>query len=363
VSSERTERATPQRRKKALKEGKVGRTPEFGVWLGMLAATLLVPMTLRMATARVKALALHIPGVIENPDPAKALSLLREGTVAALVSIAPLATGVTLIAVLASVAQGGIHPALGLLAPKFSRVNPLSGLKKVVGPHSVWELVKALVKTGALGAVMYVSVRHLVPLLMQAGSLPVTAILSAVGGTLLNLMRVAALAGLVMAGADYFVVYRRNQKQLKMTKQEVKDEYKRSEGDPHIKGQIRARQLAMSRNRMMTDLPKADVVIVNPTHVATALRYEPAKGAPRVIAKGAGTVAAKIREVATEHRIPMVQDIPLAHALYGSCEIGAEIPAELYGSVARVLAFIMGLKARGSAAGTHRPFPSQTAAA
>ncbi|MDQ1659477.1 MAG: flagellar biosynthesis protein FlhB, partial [Cryptosporangiaceae bacterium] len=126
------------------------------------------------------------------------------------------------------------------------------------------------------------------------------------------------------------------------------------EGDPHIKGQIRARQLAMSRNRMMTDLASADVVLVNPTHVAVALRYDPQKGAPRVVAKGAGAIATKIREKATEHRIPMVQDIPLARSLYKSCEIGSEIPPELYGAIARVLAFIMTLKAKGSAAGFHR---------
>ncbi len=105
---------------------------------------------------------------------------------------------------------------------------------------------------------------------------------------------------------------------------------------------------------MMSDVPKADVVLVNPTHVAVALRYEPEKGAPRVVAKGQGNIAQKIRDLATENRIPMIQDVPLARALYGSCEIGTEIPAEFYGAVAKVLAFVMSLKSRGSAAGTHR---------
>jgi flagellar biosynthetic protein FlhB len=139
-----------------------------------------------------------------------------------------------------------------------------------------------------------------------------------------------------------------------MSKQEVKEEYKRTEGDPHVKGQIRARQHAMARNRMMSDVPTADVVLVNPTHVAVALRYEPEKGAPRVVAKGQGNIASKIRDLATENRIPMIQDVPLARALYGSCEIGMEVPAEFYGAVAKVLAFVMSLKSRGSAAGTHR---------
>jgi flagellar biosynthesis protein FlhB len=166
-----------------------------------------------------------------------------------------------------------------------------------------------------------------------------------------------------MAAADMIVVRRRTNKQLRMSKQEVKDEHKRSEGDPQVKGQIRARQLAMSRNRMMADLPTADVIVVNPTHVAVALRYDPEKGAPRLVAKGAGAIAAKIREAGTEHRIPLVQDVPLARAMYKGCEIGQEIPPQFYAAVAKVLAFVMSLKARGSASGLHRPPASALAAA
>jgi flagellar biosynthetic protein FlhB len=157
-----------------------------------------------------------------------------------------------------------------------------------------------------------------------------------------------------MAIADYAVVRRRIGKQLKMSKHEVKQEHKQQEGDPLLKGAIRSKQMAMSRQRMMSDLAKADVVLVNPTHVAVALRYDPSRGAPRVVAKGAGAVAARIREVAAEKRIPMVHDVPLARALYKACDLGSEIPADLYNAVARILAFVMMLKARGSAAGLHR---------
>jgi flagellar biosynthetic protein FlhB len=143
-----------------------------------------------------------------------------------------------------------------------------------------------------------------------------------------------------------------------MTRREVKEEHKQSEGDPQLKGAIRSRQLAMSRNRMMSEVAKADVVLVNPTHVAVALRYDPARGAPRVVAKGAGAVAARIRERAGEHRVPMVEDVPLARALHAQCDLGQEIPGELYEAVARVLAFVMALRRRGSAGGTHRvPVP------
>jgi flagellar biosynthetic protein FlhB len=249
------------------------------------------------------------------------------------------------------------------MMPKFSRLNPLQGIKRTMGPHAWWEAAKALIKTAVLGAVLYSAIRGLIPALMTAGSMPLSMLLGTVGHAVVSLIRAAAIAGLVMAGADYFVARKRTNKQLRMTKQEVKDEHKRSDGDPHVKGQIRSRQLAMSRNRMISDLASADVVVVNPTHVAVALRYDPAKGAPRVVAKGAGVVAAKIREKAAENRIPMVQDVPLARALHKSCDIGAEIPAEFFGAVARVLAFVMGLKAKGSAAGLHQPFLESAIAA
>jgi flagellar biosynthetic protein FlhB len=251
-------------------------------------------------------------------------------------------------------AQGGIRVATKLFIPKFSRLNPLPGIKKMLGPQALWEGTKALIKTGVLGGVLYLTMKDIVPVLMTAGRLQLGSLLAVVNDATLALIRAAAIAGIVMAAADYFVVRRRTNKQLRMTKEEVKQENKNTEGDPHVKGQIRARQMAMARNRQMADVPTADVVMVNPTHVAVALRYDPAKGAPRVVAKGSGVIATKIRDLATEHRIPMVQDVPLARALHGGCEVGDEIPAEFYGAVAKVLAFVMSLKSRGSAAGVHR---------
>src|SRR5947208_68475 len=184
-----------------------------------------------------------------------------------------------------------------------------------------------LAKTTVLAAVLYTTTKDRIPTLMTAGQLPLGSLLAVVKDAVLGLVRAAAVAGIVMAAADYFVVRRRTNKQLRMTKEEVKQEYKNTEGDPHVKGQIRARQMAMARNRQMADVPTADVVLVNPTHVAVALRYEPTKGAPRVVAKGQGPVATKIRELAAEHRIPMVQDVPLARALHRRFDEGAELPA------------------------------------
>jgi len=354
VSGEKTEQPTPQKKKKARREGQIARSPDVGAWAGMLAASFLLPLTVRTASERAADLVERVPDVIADPDPAVALSILGDGLTGAGLAVAPLAGVLLLLGIVAAASQGGLHVATKLLVPKFSRLNPFTGLKRTFGAKAWWEAVKALVKTAILGGVLYSSVRSLVPVLMGAGALPVGTLLGIVGDAVFGLVRAAAFAGLAMAALDFFVVRRRTNKQLRMTKQEVKEEHKRSEGDPHVKAAIRSRQLAMSRNRMMAELVNADVVVVNPTHVAVALRYEPAKGAPRVIAKGAGAVAAKIREVATAHRIPLVQDVPLARALHASCELGTEIPPELYGAVARVLAFVLGLKARGSAAGTHR---------
>ncbi|RZU50473.1 flagellar biosynthetic protein FlhB [Krasilnikovia cinnamomea] len=363
MAGEKTEQPTAQRLKKARQEGQIGRSQDIGAWVGMLAASIVLPKTLSAAMDHSRELMGKIPATIADPDPHVALGILREGLLSATWTVLPLALTMMVVGIAAAGGQGGIRVATKLFLPKFNRLNPLPGLKKMFGPQSLWEGTKALVKTTVLAGVLYATMKDMVPLLMTAGRLPVSTLLAVVTDGALSVIRVAAVAGIVMAAADYFVVRRRTNKQLRMTKEEVKQEHKNTEGDPHVKGQIRSRQLAMARNRQMADVPTADVVLVNPTHVAVALRYDPAKGAPRIVAKGQGAIATKIRELATEHRIPMVQDVPLARALHKGTEVGHEIPAELFGAVAKVLAFVMSLKAKGSAAGMHRNPHATTAAA
>ena len=363
MSGEKTEQPTAQKLKKAKQEGQIGRSQDIGAWFGMLAASIMLPRTLGSTMEHSRELMAKIPEVIANPDPALALGILKEGLISAAWAVLPLSLTMMAVGVAAAGAQGGIRVATKLFIPKFSRLNPLPGIKKMLGPQSLWEGAKALVKTGVLGAVLYMTMKSIVPLLMTAGRLQLGSLLAVINHSVITLIRGASVAGIVMAAADYFVVRRRTNKQLRMTKQEVKQENKNAEGDPHVKGQIRAKQMAMARNRQMAEVPTADVVLVNPTHVAVALRYEPEKGAPRVIAKGSGAIAARIRELATENRIPMVQDVALARALEKSVEVGVEIPAEFFGAVAKVLAFVMSLKAKGSAAGVHRnPNPTPAAA-
>ena len=188
------------------------------------------------------------------------------------------------------------------------------------------------------------------PVLMTAG-LPLASLLAAASRGVSSLIVAAVAAGLALGGLDVMVVMRRNRKKTRMTKKEIKDESKQSDGDPLIRQQRRQRALAMSRNRMMSKIVDADVVMVNPTQFAVALKYEPGRSAPRVIAKGDGEVARGIREKAEAEGIPMVKDVPLARALHAACELGDEIPVDLYSPVARVLTFVMALKARGSSAG------------
>jgi flagellar biosynthetic protein FlhB len=359
--SEKTEQPTAQKLKKAKQEGQIGRSQDVGAWFGMLAASIMLPRTLTSAMDHARELMAKIPDVIVDPDPALALGIMKDGLMSAVWAVLPLALTMMAVGIAAAGAQGGIRVATKLFIPKFNRLNPLPGIKKMFGPQSLWEGTKALVKTGVLAGVLYMTMKDIVPLLMTAGRLQLGSLLAVINDAVLTLIRSASVAGIVMAAADYFVVRRRTNKQLRMTKEEVKQENKNSDGDPHVKAAIRQRQMAMARNRQMADVPTADVILVNPTHVAVALRYEPEKGAPRVIAKGQGPIAQKIRDLASEHRIPMVQDVALARALESAVDVGMEIPADFFGAVAKVLAFVMSLKKRGSAAGVHRN-PNPTAA-
>ncbi|GAA1794818.1 EscU/YscU/HrcU family type III secretion system export apparatus switch protein [Planosporangium flavigriseum] len=354
MSGEKTEKPTEKKKREARKEGQIARTPDLGSWGGLLVASMLLPMLVRNIMDTTEKLFVQCTAVISDPDPGKAMKLLVTGLTDGAMTVAPLAFAMMATAIIAAAAQGALRPSSKLLKPDVKRLNPFTGIKKTFGPQALWEAVKVTAKTAVLGTVLYLQLRTMLPGLVTAASMPLPALLKLIADAILALFRTAAAAGLVIAVADYAMSRRRTNKQLKMSKHEVKQEHKQQEGDPLLKGAIRSRQMAMSRQRMMSDLAKADVVLVNPTHVAVALRYDPSKGAPRVVAKGAGAIAARIREVAAEKRIPMVQDVPLARALYKACDLGSEIPPELYSAVARVLAFVMTLKTRGSAAGLHR---------
>lgn len=355
-AQERTEQATAKHLEEARSKGRLSKSQDLTAWLGVGAAAAMLPLTIDRATRAGVAEFATAKTVIEHPEAARALAALGDGLGSVLDTVAPMLAAVCVVVVIGSIAQGGIH--LKRPAPRFEQFNVLGGLTRMLGMRALWEAAKTLLKSGAVGLGLYLVIQGLMPLLMEPGALSVNGIIGAAVSGVTSLVQVAVGVGLVLAGIDVFVVMMRNRKHTRMTKREVKDEAKNTEGDPIVRSHRRSRQLAMSRNRMMAAIADADVVIVNPTHVAVALKYEPGVSAPRVVAKGSGVVAAKIRERAEKARVPLVQDIPLARALHAGCEIGDEIPAELYTAVAQVLAFVMSLGRRGIVSGMHRLAPN-----
>ena len=350
---EKTEKATPQRMKKLRKDGALQRSQDLSAWLGVGAAAIMLPGVIVDARAAGEAQLAAVDDVIADPTPERALAARTDGLGSVLGTLTPVLVAVVIAAIVANVAQGGLHISTKKLKPSFKQLNVVQGLKRIFSVQSLWQGLKALLKTVVVGLVLWQAVASIVPQLTAAGGLSLASLLDIGGGAVRALVVGAVAAGLGLAAVDLFVVVRKNRKQSRMSKQEIKEEHKQSEGDPLLKGQIRSRQLAMSRNRMIADVAEADVVIVNPTHVAVALRYEPGTGAPRLVASGQGALAARIRAAGEEHHVPLVHDVPLARVLHASCRVGEEIPAELFTAVAQVLAFVMALKARGAGQGHH----------
>jgi flagellar biosynthetic protein FlhB len=352
---EKTEKPTPQRLKKARKDGQIPRTQELGTWAGVAASSVLLPMLVSHTFDTVQTMFVQIGSVTKHPEISQVTPLLGTALNAFLTTLLPTALGLMAVGTAASVAQGGVSFSAKSMKPTLKKLNPFPGFKRMFGFHGAWEAIKALIKTAALATVVVVTSGTAQTLVSSSGAMPLSVVASTFSSAAVSMLRVVALTGLGIALADYIVVRRKAMKKLKMSKYEIQQEHKNSEGDPHMKAHRRSVQMAMSRNRMMSEVATADVLLVNPTHVAVALKYDPARGAPRVIAKGAGEVAAKLRKLAEQNRVPMVQDIPLARALHASCDLGQEVPPQLFTAVARVLAFVMHLGSRGVRGGFHRP--------
>ncbi len=352
ASEEKTEKPTPKKVKESRKEGQVARTQELGQWAALLLGTVAFPAAVRYEIGALDDLMSTALDTINDPTTDRALELLSTGFWHAFVVLIVLSAGMLVISAAVTLCQGGFYLATKAVQPKASKLDPIKGIKRIFGPQAAWEGVKMLIKCAMVALLVYSSVRAMMPLL--GGMVPMGVVLSLTGERAMSLLRAVGAAGLVMAALDYLVVRRRTGKQTRMSKSEIKQEHKQQEGDPLLKGAIRSRQIAASRNRMIADVTQADVVLVNPTHVAVALRYEAERGAPVVVARGAGLIASRIREQAAEHDVPMVRDVPLARALYGSTEVGQEIPAELFAAVAHVLAFVISRRTRGVRGGTHR---------
>ena len=351
---EKTEKPTPKRKKDARREGNIARTNDFPAWLSTLTMTYVFPWTVRTAYEQGYGM-FHNMGDVYAGGEGAMLAFLGDSLFRGTLVMGPLVLLALVMGVLGQVAQIGWAPKK--MKPDFKRLNPLKGIKNLFGMKLVWDSAKNISKLTVIVLLAIGPVRDAYTTVYTQTAMNIPAVGSVVAGVSISFLRSVAIVGLFIAAADYFQAKKRVDKQIKMSKTELKQEHKQQEGDPMVKGQRRQMAMAMSRNRMMAQVPEADVVLVNPTHIAVAVKYDPIVGAPQVLAKGAGAIAAKIRELAEESDVPIVRDVPLARTVYRLVDVGAMIPVELYESVAKVLAFIYALRRKGRARGHHEsPF-------
>ncbi|MDF2560283.1 MAG: type secretion protein, partial [Microbacterium sp.] len=334
-TGERSEKATDKHLNEARKKGRLSRSQDLTAWLGIGAAAIAMPAAIALGAGAGTEQLLTVTSLVFSPTPEAALGALERGLGSVLPTIAVMLAAVAIVTLIGAVVQGGVH--LKPLTGRFEQFNIVTGIRRVFGLQALWEGAKALLKTAAIGIALWVVIAGLMPVLTASGAHSISRLLGTASEGTAALLQTAIAVGLVLAAIDMFVVMRRNRKHTRMTKREIRDESKNSEGDPLIRQQRRSRQLAASRNRMIAAVAGSDVVVVNPTHIAIALRYEPGRAAPKVVAKGSGVIAERIRDEAVRAGVPLVREITLARALHAACELGQEIPEDLYNAVARVL--------------------------
>jgi flagellar biosynthetic protein FlhB len=357
VSGERTEAATPRRLAKMREEGHAPRSQDLASAIALLAGFAVLQASGQAAAERLQALVtgnfLDIGAGAAgwrdpNTDFLWAQRVLGRATEAWLLSLAPLLVALPLLGIGVGFAQGA------LFAPKtlftgWGRINPLNGFKRLLSPNSLVDLVRSLAK---VGIVTWLVIRALsesadrLPSIL--GSTDPRQIAGFVGEAALGVGMSGAQALLALAALDYAYQRWNFSRQARMSKHDVKEEHKQQEGDPFVRAQIRARQRKLATlGRQLADVPKAAVVVTNPTHIAVALQYDRTMPSPRVLAMGADLIAEKIKQVARDAGVPIVENRPLARGLFNSTQVGDTIPLELYQAVAEVLAYVFSLRRRG----------------
>lgn len=350
---EKTEPATAKKLKEAREEGKVVKSRELSAAVDLLVLFLVLKIFMSyVAQGMIEAFGTFytkIPDVVaDNADGMtvrSAHTMMRYALVDVIKIIIPFLLIGLVVAILINILQVGWKVTAKPMKPDLNKFNPISGFKRIFSKDSLFELLKSILKVGLIAYVAYNSVKKNSDQLLFLYDIELTQAVMLVGGIILDTGIQIALVYLILGAADWAYQKHKFNEDMKMTKQEIKEEFKNTEGNPEIKGRQRQRMREASQRRMMQDVPKADVVITNPTHLAIAVQYDPEVAkAPVVLAKGADYVAMKIREAAKEHNVEIIENKPLAHSLYGSVEIGQEIPPELYHPVAEILAMLQKYK-------------------
>ena len=346
---DKTEAPTPRKRTEAREEGQVARSAEVNAAAILITGLLLLKaigpnLGTRLRDTMVHSLSSFPKGDLSPVDVSTNLVRLLLDVGAALL---PFIVGILVVGVTANVVQVGLHFSPKVIQIKGVRLNPLNGLMGMFSTRAFVELGKSSIKIAVIALVIYSYLRSRESeIAAMTGGTYLTTVRT-IGDLTYQLLLRTAIVLLVIAALDYMYQRFNNEKQLKMTRQEVKDDMKRSEGDPQIKGKIRQRQREAAQRRMMSEVPKADVVVTNPTHYAVALKYEAeVRSAPIVVAKGLDLIAQRIKAIAEENNVPIVENVSLARTLYATVEIGDEIPAALYQAVAEILAYVFRLNQR-----------------
>ena len=355
MGGEKTEPATEKKLSDARKEGQVAKSREIANGFGLLTVFLVLKIwvghmgyqvinVFSVIYERIPEVVTFWHGNMPQQDTAVAF---RQMLLQAIIIMAPLLLLGLVVAFLSDVVQVGWKPTGKPLQPKFSKLNPLSGFKRIFSANALVELIKSILKIGLITYICYNYLKDKWPLLFSLYDMDLMQAIALIGGTVTDLGIRVSLVYMIISAADFIYQKYKFSKDMRMTKQEIKEEYKQQEGDPQIKGRIRQKMQEASRRRMMQNLPQADVVITNPTHYAVAIKYDPeVADAPIVIAKGEDYLAAKIKEIAREHQIEIVENKPLARMLYANVDVGQAVPPELYQAVAEVLAFVYHLQGK-----------------
>lgn len=342
-SAEKTEKATPKRRSEARKKGQVTKSQDLAQVTTLLAGIIIinvlskkfyenmfVEFSRHFSNLNIETLTVEL--FREN--------LLKFSTLFFMV-VAPILSTVLIVGLLTNYLQVGFLFTIEPIQPKLEKINPLKGLKQLFSIKKLVELTKTVIKILIISYYAYWVIKSSI---VEYLKLPYDESLKGfifIFSTAYSTLIKIAVGLFVVAVMDYIYQKLEFEKSIKMSKQEIKDEYKQTEGDPQIKGKIKQMQREMLKKKMIEDVPKATVVITNPTHISIALKYERGMGAPEVVAKGVDHMAMRIREIAKENNIPLMENKPLARAMYGSVEVGDEIPEEFYQAVAEILAVIL----------------------